>query len=212
MSVNNMLLPFEHTKSLLENTNEPIRVSTIKDTANKLNKIVRPQGIVIQDTYNNFLFPIRPNPQLDTSKADLPVVFRRYRELYTDFNPDLLPWHYVVEMVGNRYYVFNTRPTDTRFPVDNLTVLKYKHELKSEDSIEFFKNLVYRIDDMIHICIIGDSNLDIYPRKIYTLIGRICVAPMFRNMRIPGSPENRIFDFNLGRKFNIQSIIKFARQ
>ena len=70
------------------------KISSDKDTSNKINKIIKPQGIIIQDTWNNFIFPIQPSPRIDTSKFDLPVVIKRFRELYFNFPSMFLPWHY----------------------------------------------------------------------------------------------------------------------
>lgn len=186
-------------------------LSANRDSPSTNNRIVRPQGIIFQDTYNNFVFPIM-NVQLDTSKAEISRIFRGYREKYIEQDTGLLPWHYMIEMIGSRYYILQTRPLDLKFPLSNQEVLERKPNLISKDSIAFFQDNVYRINDMIHICLIGDTNLDIYPHKLYRMIGQVCVSPMFRDMRIPGSPTTRIFDFNLGKNFSLKTLISFSRK
>jgi hypothetical protein len=183
-----------------------------KDSQSKNNKIVRPQGIIFQDTFNNFIFPIQPNPRIDTARFDTAEVFKRFRELYLNFPSMFLPWHFVIEMIGNRYYIFQTRPIDTKFPLSNQEVLDAKHDFKDDIITKFFENKTYQIENMIHVCLVGDSDLDVYPDKLYRLIGRTCVAPLFRDMRITGSVESRTFGFNLGKKFKLNNIIKFARK
>jgi len=191
----------------------PPRLSAAKDnSANKLNKIVRPQGMIFQDTWNNFIFPIQPLPKIDTSRFDIAEVFKRFREKYLLFPSMYLPWHYMVEMIGNRYYIFQTRPLDMKFPLTNQEVIDSLHDFRDETTKKFFENKTFQIDNMIHICLVGDSNLDIYPEKLYRLIGTTCVAPMFRDMRIPGSVDSRVFPFNLGPKFRLNTVVKFGQK
>ncbi len=188
------------------------RIMSDSESPNISNKIVRPQGIVVQDTWNNFIFPIQPKPRIDTSKLDITEVYKRFRELYVDFPTMFLPWHYVVEMIGNRYYVFQTRPIDTKFPLSNKDVLEYNHNFINDEVKTFFINNQYQIENMIHVCIIGDTNLDVYTNKVYKLISRSCVQPMFRDMRITGSVDTRVLGFNIGLKFDIDMIRKFGKR
>lgn len=188
------------------------RIMSDSESPNISNKIVRPQGIVVQDTWNNFIFPIQPKPRIDTSKLDITEVYKRFRELYVDFPTMFLPWHYVVEMIGNRYYVFQTRPIDTKFPLSNKDVLEYNHNFINDEVKTFFTNNQYQIENMIHVCIIGDTNLDVYTNKVYKLISRSCVQPMFRDMRITGSVDTRVLGFNIGLKFDIDMIRKFGKR
>lgn len=210
----NQLLLLENQEDILNfiNVQAPRINSGKENSGNTLNKIVRPQGIVIQDTWNNFIFPIQPKPRIDTSKFDIAEVFKRFREMYIDFPSIYLPWHYMIEMVGNTYYVFNTRPIDMKFPLNNQEVLDYKHDFKNKEIEDFFTNKVFQVDNMIHICLVGDTNLDVYPQKLYKLIGTTCVSPFFRDMRINGSFDNRTFAFNIGPKFRFETVIKFARK
>jgi len=215
-----MIIPFEKISNILEgqdldNSEEPTsipHITTNKDTQNKLNKIVKPKGIIIQDTWNNFVFPIRPTPRIDTSKFETYEVIKRFRMTYTDFPSLFLPWHFVVEMIGDRYYIIQMRPIDTKFPMSNEEVLKTKHYFDSDEVKDFFEKPIYDVSEMLHICLIGDSVTDVYSQKVYKQIGRTCVAPYFRNMFITGSYESRIFNFNLGKKFRFNNIIRFGRR
>lgn len=182
------------------------------DYPNKANKIVRPQGIIIEDTWNNCVFPIQPHPQIDTSRFDLHIVMKRFRELYLNFPSDFLPWHYVVEMIGPRYYIFQTRPLDAKYPLTNQEILDATHSFKDETTIKFFEDKIYQINNMIHICLIGDSNVDIYPDKLYRLIGRTCVRPMYWDSRIKGGIESTLIGLNIGKKFSTAKLIRGARK
>jgi hypothetical protein len=188
------------------------RITADKDGPNKLNKIVRPQGIIVQDTWNNFVFPIQPHPRIDTARFDLFEVIKRFRELYLSFPSMFLPWHYMVEMIGDRYYIFQTRPLDTKFPLSNEEVLSSQHDFRDDITKKFFDNKIYQVNNMIHICLVGDSHLDIYPQKLYKQIGRTCINPMYRDMRIVGSVDTSVIGFNLGDKFNLESMKHFSRK
>lgn len=198
-------------KILNEATNE--RLDITRDAASISNKFtMKPQGFLIQDSYNNPFLPVRPRPRLDTSKMDLIHLFKRVRENYGRFSMDFLPWHYVVEFIGNRYYVFNTRPIDLKYPLTTNEVLTFEKRKETWDEITnlFMTDKIFDISEAIHICIIGDSNSDIYTKKIYELIGRSCIVPFVRYFKIPQGVFQRTFPLNIGNKFNIDYISKFT--
>jgi len=204
-------IPLNETMLILEKSD---RVMSSKDAASNANKFVtRPQGILIQDSYNNPFFPIRPTPRLDTSKIDILEVHRRYREKHSKQKSIFLPWHFCVEMVQDRFYVFNTRPLDMKFPINSLQASQ-RDEVKNWDDVTklFMKEAIYDIDDAIHVCIIGDTNLDVYTRKIYEMIGRTCIIPTLRQYRLPGGLYQRVFGLNLGSRFNMDYVAKFIRK
>jgi len=213
-----MLIQFEDVKNILDaqdldelDASIPV-ISTTKDSPNKINKILRPQGIVVQDTWNNFIFPIRPIPRIDTARFDTIEVIKRFRTTYSTFPSLFLPWHFVVELIGDRYYVLQMRPIDTKFPMSNEEVLNAQHYFNNDVIKDFFEKQLFQVNEMIHVCLVGDSTSDIYSEKIYRLISRICVAPYFRNMFIPGNFEDRIFNFGLGDKFNFSNLVSFAKK
>lgn len=206
LDINNLI------SSSIKNTD--IRVSTNKDSSSQTHRFtIKPQGIVIQDTYNNFITPIRPNPRIDTSKFDLLRVIRTYRELYTDFKPVFLPWHYCVEFVHDRYFVINTRPLTQKYPLDTNYVLNNANKKTwDENTHRFFNNNLFNINMSIHICVIGDSNLDVYPNKFYNLVGRTCISPLITWFKIIKGGTNNIFPLNMGPKFNITLLNRFNRK
>ena len=190
-----------------------LRISTRKDSPTQLNKFrTRPQGVVIQDSYNNFAIPIRPAPQIDTAKFDLLRVIKRYRQLYTDFTPMFLPWHFCVELVHDRYFVFNTRPLNLKYPLDTNHILNNVDKSNWDSNTKtFFDRKLFDINQAIHICIIGDSNLDVYPSKVYQLIGRTCFSPILQFKMMSGATNN-IFPLNMGTKFKVDLINKYIRK
>ncbi len=185
------------------------RIDPTKDVASIANKFTtKPKGIIITDSYNNPFFPIRPTPRIDTAKVNLIEVYRRYRENYAKFQGPFLPWHYCVEMIEDRYVVFNTRPIDMKFPITN----SYKKEWGDETTQLFMKNNIFDISEAIHILIIGDSNLDIYTLRTYEIIGRICILPFIRYFKLPEGIFQRTFPLNMGKRFKIDLITKFVHR
>ena len=189
------------------------RINSSKDAASISNKFTtKPQGVLIQDSYNNPFFPIQPRPRIDTSKFDLIEVYKRYREKHSKFESFFLPWHFCVEMVEDRYVVFNTRPIDMKFPIDSNIAKKDYNENWDVITKLFFKENPFDISEAIHILIIGDSNLDIYTKRTYEIIGRTCIIPFIRYFKLPEGIFQRTFPLNLGRKFKIDNMTKFVRR
>ncbi len=187
------------------------------DTPNSVNKMkIRPQGIMVCDTYNHPIFPI-PLPRIDTAGFDLPDIKKRYEAFYTKLSVDFLPWHYVVEIIQGEYYFFSTRPIDMKFPVRTLEAEKLieanKGFIELNDSAkDFFKTKPFDLQDSIHIAVLGDTSRDIYTRKIYEVISRLCAGPILRYFKLPSKVGQRVIDFNLGNKFHINQLDMYLRR
>ncbi len=210
-----MYVSLDDTYSILQETTKIERLDSSKDSASVSNKFTTyPQGFLIQDSYNNPFLPVRPRPRIDTSKMDLIELYKRVRENYGRFSMDYLPWHFVCELVKDRYYVFNTRPVDLRFPLMSKQVEKKKELTENWDAVTqlFMKNKIFDISEAIHICVIGDSNIDIYTKKTYEKIGRSCIVPYLRYFRLTSGLFQRTFPLNLGKKFNINLLTKFVKR
>lgn len=216
-----MLINYDSTLKLLtedvDNINSSIvtdlgRVDAAKDHPSISNKFKpRPLGILIEDSYNNPFFPIRPMPRVDSAKIDLFLIYKRFRELYSQFEVTLLPWHFVIEYIEDRYYVFNTRPIDMFFPVSNNDVLNRK-DLWDDITKRFMKDYLFDIKEAIHILIVGDSNIDVYTKKFYELLGRMCIVPFVRYFRIANLDYESIVPLNMGRKFKLSLTTKFVKR
>ena len=188
------------------------RVSAANDHPSISNKFKpKPLGIIISDSYNNPFFPIRPMPRIDSSKIDLILIYKRFRELYSQFEVTLLPWHFVIEFIKDRYYVFNTRPIDMFFPVNNQDVVN-RQDLWDDVTKTFMKNYIFDIKEAIHILVVGDSNIDVYTKKFYELLGRMCIVPNIRYFKIANIDYETIVPLNMGRKFNLSLTTKFVRR
>ena len=188
------------------------RVDASKDHPLISNKFKpRPLGILIEDSYNNPFFPIRPMPRVDSAKIDLILIYKRFRELYSQFDVTLLPWHFVIEFIKDRYYVFNTRPIDMFFPVSNRQV-QNRQELWDDTTKTFMTNFNFDIKEALHVLIIGDSNIDIYTKKFYELLGRVCIVPYIRYFKIMPLDYESIVPMNMGKKFNLSLTTKFVRR
>jgi len=207
-----MLIQLDHTYQILEEN----RVLSSKDLVTTNNRILnKPHSLLIQDSYNNPFFPIRPKPRIDTSQLDILEIYRRYRELYSQQTTTFLPWHYCIELVENRYMVFNTRPVDLRFPINNNEALNNKKIYNidwDEETTKYFNNNNFDIAESIHILIVGDSNLDVYTLSTYKLIGQLCITPILRRYKLPGELYARVFPLNMGTKFKFFQLSKFTRK
>lgn len=212
------MLLYEDTDVLRRRHDNPdsdgIRIHTSTDRVSNVNIFkTRPQGIIIQDTYNNFAMPIRPKPRIDTAKFDLLEVMLRYREKYTDFNPMLLPWHFCVELVQDRYFIMNTRPISFKYPLTNQTIREnIDPNLWTDETQVFFDENILDVSESIHICLVGDSTLDVYPNKLYNLLGRVCINPLFGHLRVIRASSQNIFSLNMGQRFNTSMLVRFARR
>lgn len=216
-----MLINLEKTYNIITEDIENIdslvvnnlgRIDASKDLPSISNKFQpRPLGILIQDSYNNPFFPIRPMPRVDSAKIDLILIYKRFRELYSQFSVTLLPWHYVIEFIKDRYYVFNTRPIDMLFPVTNNDVQNRK-ELWDDITQTFMTNYVFDIQEAIHVLVVGDSNIDVYTKKFYELLGRTCIVPHIRYFKIANIDYETIVPLNMGKKFNLSLTTKFVRR
>lgn len=174
----------------------------------------KPQGILLEDSYNNFCFPVQKIPRLDTNKCDLITLVQKFRELYLSFKSDYLPWHYVVELIGDRYFVFNTRPINIIFPRKHEDAINNSNNLPfdiswNEETKDFMHKRRFLIEDAIHVCILGDSTRDVYPKKIYRVLGTTCIKPFIHYFKLPQSYKTRTFALNIGSKFNVDYLFKY---
>ena len=210
---------YEDTYDLLTNqiTLEEMAHSRVKESKDKINLsnkfINRPKGFILTDSYNHFTFPIQPKPMIDTAKFDLREIYLRYRELYSESKSIFLPWHFSCELIGSNYYIFNTRPLDLKFPLNSHDVINWKKEYKIEwNKITnlFFKTKPFNIEDAIHICIIGNTDLDIYTKTIYKSIATTCILPFVRQFKLSGSLFQDVFPLNTNdTKFKSEVLIRF---
>lgn len=209
-----MYVNFELTTKILnEDVSADGRIDSTSDENSMVNKYkVRPEGILVQDTYNNPFFPIQPKPRIDTSRADLVDIFKRFRELYSKFDPVMLPWHYIIEMIGSRYYVFNTRPLDMKFPLTSQQAVKNMSKNFKQDTKKFLDKNIFDISNAIHVCIIGDTSRDVYTKRQYEVMGRFCLEPPLRFFRLPRGLFQRIFPLNIGEKYTLDYVTKFIRK
>lgn len=193
--------------SLIKKIKKPSSAQILKfDDLSVNNKFsINPTGIIIQDTFNNPIFPI-DLPIIDDFKFNLPSIKSRFKAYYCPFDIDFLPWHFTVEMIDGKYYFFQTRPLDMKFPINNLEfdeLLKTNSELLylTKSTKAFIETKPFDIQNAIHICIIGDTSKDVYIEKLYEMIGRICCSPSIRFFKLPGSTNLKVINFNLGNKF-----------
>lgn len=143
------------------------------------------QGIMIEDSYNNLLFPLK-RPQIDKNEINYPEFLDQFKTFYD--NRKQLPWHYVIEFFENDYLLYNTLPLNMKYPVN------YQFDTN--------KNF----EDYIHILIIGDTNTDVYTKALYKKIAKYIITPMSKIHRFD---RNNYIPVNLGKKFNPSLIKQF---
>lgn len=207
-----MLLSLSDTYNIItENTNLQLTKTDLDTITAGKQFTTRPQGILIQDSYNNPFYKIRPTPRIDTHKSEILELYRRFREIHAKSKSVYLPWHYVIEMVGRSYMVYNTRPTHIKFPMSTQTYLSNLYE--TDDSLTsaseiFFTERPFDVSEAIHICLIGDSNSDIYTKQLYKMLTEICIQPQRRYHKLKGLFTS-IYAVNLAYKFDPSIILNY---
>lgn len=194
---------------------DTLRIDDTRDQSSRKNFfLTKPQGIIIQDSYNNFAFPIRPLPRVDTNKNDFLIMRKTFKELYINFDHRVLPWHFVIEMLGNTYVVYNTRPLTTRYPLKHDELIKRRFNLPfhvewNVETVDFMEKRRFLIEEAIHVCILGDTSLDVYPKQFYKILGQHCIRPFIHWFKLPQTSKTRTFSLNTGSKFNFEYLFKF---
>lgn len=218
MENNIQLISLEDTYNNYLNEDIDLKIDETRDRSVRKNYfLTKPQGIIIQDSFNNFAFPVQPYPRVDTNKLDLPILSKRFYELYLQFQNGVLPWHYVIEMIGHKYYVFNTRPITMRYPLTHKELIEREENLPfgitwNEDTKEFIEHRRFNIEEAIHVCVLGDSSLDVYPKTFYKTLGQFCIRPFIHWFKLPHASKTRTFALNMGIKFNPDYLFKFLYQ
>lgn len=146
-----------------------------------------PKGFIIFDSYNNEWFPLKI-VKVDKVGFDLRVVKDEFHRTYggSSMTEIFMPWHYSIEFIGKNYFVNSSRPI-------------------------MYKSLIPGYEDYITICIIGDSNTDIYSPEFYKIIAHTIMNPIHY---IPGwrlNPDGNTEFHNLGSGFREVNLTKNFR-
>lgn len=145
----------------------------------------RPDGIIIMDTYNNPFFPLK-SVKFDTVKNEFFII---REELQKDYGITIdrlfLPWHFHLELQGTELIVRNTRPL-------------------------MYKTLIPEYENYISIMITGNSNDDIYNKKLYKSLAHMVLNSLkFQPSWKLGDDEITLI--NIGENFNIDLLSKELR-
>jgi hypothetical protein len=165
----------------------------------------KPLGVLIQDSYNNISFPIKLI-QIDTNKCNVGLIIDQFFRLYSPAarENNILPWHYIIEFYNENYIAHNTMPLNMKYvktleetkqdAVENNSPILNQETQKLLDS-------TVNIEPLINILLIGDSNQDVYTRKLYKCICNYVINPVsLEGKFVPNLYEN-IFFMNLGKNF-----------
>ncbi len=146
-----------------------------------------PKGFIIFDSYNNEWFPLKL-VTIDKVDFSLRIVKDEFHRAFggSSMTELFMPWHYTVELIAKNYNVLCTRP------------IMYKSQIPG-------------YEDYISICIVGDSNIDIYSPELYKVIAHTVMNPIHY---IPGwrlNPEGNTTYHNLSNKFKVAQLEKNFR-
>ena len=142
----------------------------------------RPKGIIIFDTFNNEWFPLEA-VEIDTNMYNLRVLKDEFHRIYggSAIEDLFMPWHYTVEFIGKSYNVSSTRPI-------------------------MYKSLIPGYEEYISVCIVGNSNKDMYTKELYKVIAATCLNSLHY---IPGwrlNPDGNTQYLNLGKNFKVNQL------
>ena len=204
-----MIIGFEDSLHIMMEQRE-FNISRDKPTPVNRFKRKKITGLILSDTYNNPFFPINhPELRIDRSDMNLPKVRREFRFEYDAPKEFLLPWHFYVEFIQDKYYIFNTRPLDMKFPLNNQEM---KDEEVDDETETFLKRSVFDIAELVHVVICGDTYTDIYTRRIYETIGMNLMAPILRLSQLPRTVGQRVFPLGVGDRFDVGLLDTYLRR
>jgi len=168
----------------------------------------KPIGITIEDTANNLAMPI-PRPILDDNKLNIQLIYDQYTSLYsgdTNNYTNILPWHYIIEFYNHDYIIYATRPLDLTYvyTTEQTKILGKENEVPIlNEFTRTFLDGTNNVKNMIHILIIGNSNLDVYNKKLYMKIDEYIIGPISRQCRFAPTIYNNVIPLNMGKHFLI---------
>lgn len=114
--------------------------------------LTKPKGWLIMDSFNNKYFPM-DIIRFDTMTSNVSKVQNEFHKIYGGNIRDLfLPWHYTIEIIDEKPFVFQTRPP-------------------------MYRSKVPGFENHMVIMIIGDSNSDLYGSKYYKMIAHNLINP-----------------------------------
>ena len=172
----------EHNWHLIE---ESIKVhpQQNRDITTNYFQSYKPKGIYLYDSYNNDMFPYK-RIVFDKATFDLPQYHRFLNALF-GIELVYLPFHFFIEFIDNDYYVINTRPIIMKPLIPN--------DIKTE------------YNDYIHICVLGDSNSDIYSRQMYQKL-RSLLNSLFILFKWGKLNKNKIVS-HMGKNFFLDNLL-----
>lgn len=145
-----------------------------------------PLGILITDTFNNPWYPLE-RVSIDTEKLQLPQLHKEFRAKYASSPTNkFLPWHFTIEFAGELYMPLVTRPIN-------------------------YKSLIPKFENYLIICIVGDSNIDVYDDTLYRTITDYIINPLLliRSWRTPLNENN--LKIKMGSKWDTAKLYSYLK-
>jgi len=166
----------------------------------------RPEYICIYDSYNNPFFPY-PHVIYDKATFDLPD-YEHYLNQQIGFRLQYLPFHFYVEYIKQEYYIFNTRPTLMKPLLPNIdqTVIG-KYITKNKKLIKYPEiYTISNIQNAIHICILGDSNSDVYDKSLYIKLKSL-INSIYLTFKLGSKITTSRLIYFTGKNFYIDTLL-----
>jgi len=147
----------------------------------------KPRGFIVFDSFNNEWFPLS-TVTVDKTTFNLRLLKDEFHRTYggSSYQELFMPFHYSVELIGKNYYCTSTRPIN-------------------------YKSLIPGYEEYISICIVGDSNLDIYSPDFYKVIAHTVMNPLHYIQGWRLNPADKTTFHNLGSGFKEKQLEKNFR-
>ena len=147
----------------------------------------KPKGILIFDSFNNKFFPLAI-VAIDKGDFNLKAYIQEFRRKYggSDSQDLFMPFHYSIELIGKSYFPVQTRPI-------------------------MYRSKVPGYEDYITICILGDSNIDVYSHTLYKIIAHTVLNSLHYIPSFSLDPNGKTEYHKLGAQFKIEQLKKHFR-
>ena len=147
----------------------------------------KPKGILIFDSFNNKFFPL-DIVAIDKGDFNLKSYISQFRRTYggNESSDIFMPFHYSVELIGKTYFPIQTRPI-------------------------MYRSKVPGYEEYITVCILGDSNIDVYPHSLYKIIAHTILNSLHYIPSFKLDPSEHTEYHHMGKQFKIEQLKKHFR-
>lgn len=147
----------------------------------------KPKGILIFDSFNNSFFPL-DIVTIDKGDFNLKSYISEFRKRYggSESQDLFMPFHYSVELIGKTYFPVQTRPI-------------------------MYRSKVPGYEEYITICIMGNSEIDVYPHSLYKILAHTIINSLHYIPSFSLDPNGKTEYHKLGVQFKVEQLKKHFR-